>query len=103
LHVGDRQIGFIYMPIASPEIESAVNLDSLRLKVYLEFLNGSITKSADVTPLTISDSRQSIIFFLGSDAPVASAVLHGMSTHRADILSNQESKVQVLYVHARLY
>jgi len=50
------------MPIASPEIESAVNLDSLRLKVYLEFLNGSITKSANVIPPTISDSRQPIIF-----------------------------------------
>ena len=40
LHVLDRQIGSIYMPIASHEIESAVNPDSLRLKAYLEFLNG---------------------------------------------------------------
>lgn len=50
------------MPTASPEVESAVNLDSLRLKVYLEFLNGSIRKSADVTPPTINDSRWPISF-----------------------------------------
>ena len=40
LHVLDRQIGSIYMPIASHEIELAVNPDSLRLKAYLEFFNG---------------------------------------------------------------
>ena len=40
LHVLDRQIGSIYMLIASHEIESDVNPDSLRLKAYLDFLNG---------------------------------------------------------------
>jgi len=40
LHVLDRQIGSICMPIASHEIDLAVNPDSLRLKAYLEFMNG---------------------------------------------------------------
>ena len=75
MHVRDRQLGFIYMPIASPEIESAVNQGSLRLKVYLEYLDGSIAKPTDVALQPLATVVSRLFFFLGYDNPNLSAFL----------------------------